>query len=70
MAMDGAENRMNRRDFLVGASTAVVGSGLLAGWPAMIGPRAEAVMIDGVGHFMLVEKPEEVNSHILGFLAR
>ena len=37
--------------------------------PAMIGPRAEAVMIDGVGHFMLVEKPAEVNSHILGFIA-
>jgi len=37
--------------------------------PAMIGPRAEAVMIDGVGHFMLVEKAQEVNSHILGFLA-
>ncbi|MDQ1517897.1 MAG: hypothetical protein QOE80_3727 [Actinomycetota bacterium] len=38
--------------------------------PAMIGPRAEAVMVDGVGHFMLVEKPQAVNAHILGFLAR
>ena len=37
--------------------------------PALIGPRAEAAMIDGVGHFMLVEKPKEVNSQILGFLA-
>jgi pimeloyl-ACP methyl ester carboxylesterase len=37
--------------------------------PAMIGPRAEAVMIDGVGHFMLVEKPQEVNKQILRFLA-
>ena len=38
--------------------------------PAMIGPRASAAMIDGVGHFMLVEKPKEVNAHILGFLAQ
>jgi pimeloyl-ACP methyl ester carboxylesterase len=37
--------------------------------PALIGPRARAAMIDGVGHFMLVEKPEEVNRHILGFLS-
>jgi pimeloyl-ACP methyl ester carboxylesterase len=36
--------------------------------PAMIGPRAKAAMIDGVGHFMLVEKPDVVNSHILDFL--
>jgi pimeloyl-ACP methyl ester carboxylesterase len=36
--------------------------------PALIGPRAEAVMIDGVGHFMLAEKPREVNAHILQFL--
>jgi pimeloyl-ACP methyl ester carboxylesterase len=37
--------------------------------PALIGPRARAGMIDGLGHFMQVEKPEEVNRHILGFLS-
>jgi len=37
--------------------------------PAFVGPRSDAVMIDGVGHFMLVEKPQEVNSHILGFIS-
>ena len=37
--------------------------------PALIGPRARAAMIDGVGHFMLAEKPEVVNKHILEFLA-
>jgi pimeloyl-ACP methyl ester carboxylesterase len=36
--------------------------------PALIGPRARAVMVDGVGHFMLVEKPDVVNSHILKFV--
>ena len=37
--------------------------------PAFIGPRAQIQMIDGVGHFMLVEKPQVVNSHILSFIA-
>lgn len=37
--------------------------------PALIGPRAEAVMIDGVGHFMLAEEPDVVNARILDFLA-
>ncbi len=34
-----------------------------------LGPGSEVTMIDGVGHFMLVEKPQVVNAHILGFLA-
>jgi pimeloyl-ACP methyl ester carboxylesterase len=38
--------------------------------PALIGPRAQAAMIDGVGHFMLAEKPDVVNSRILEFLSR
>ncbi|MDQ1504130.1 MAG: hypothetical protein QOD57_1857 [Actinomycetota bacterium] len=37
--------------------------------PPFIGPRSQAVMVDGVGHFMLVEKPQNVNNHILGFIA-
>ena len=40
----------------------------LSRMPALIGPRAEAVMIDGVGHFMLAEKPDVVNARILDFL--
>jgi pimeloyl-ACP methyl ester carboxylesterase len=42
----------------------------LSRMPALIGPRSEAVMIDGVGHFMLAEKPDVVNPRILDFLAR
>lgn len=41
----------------------------LSRMPALIGPRAQAVMIDGVGHFMLAEKPDVVNARILDFLA-
>lgn len=34
-----------------------------------MGPGSEVAMIDGVGHFMLVEDPREVNSRILTFLS-
>jgi pimeloyl-ACP methyl ester carboxylesterase len=38
--------------------------------PGYCGPDSEAELIDGVGHFMLVERPEEINDRILGFLQR
>jgi pimeloyl-ACP methyl ester carboxylesterase len=38
--------------------------------PQYCGPKSEAELIAGVGHFMLVEKPEEINQRILGFLQR
>jgi pimeloyl-ACP methyl ester carboxylesterase len=34
----------------------------------LIGPNAEAVMVSGVGHFMLVENPAAVNRYILEFI--
>ena len=37
--------------------------------PAFLGPGSEVEQVQGVGHFMLVEKPAEVNSRILRFLA-
>jgi pimeloyl-ACP methyl ester carboxylesterase len=36
---------------------------------AFVGPGSEVRMVDGVGHFMLVEKPQVVNANILGFLS-
>jgi len=36
--------------------------------PAFLGPGSEVERIEGVGHFMLVEKPVEVNGRILRFL--
>lgn len=38
--------------------------------PGYAGPGSDAVLVDGVGHFMLVERPEEINRHILDFLKR
>jgi pimeloyl-ACP methyl ester carboxylesterase len=36
--------------------------------PAFLGPGSKVERIEGVGHFMLVERPTEVNSRILRFL--
>ena len=38
--------------------------------PGYAGPGSEAILVDDVGHFMLVERPDEVNGHILDFLSR
>jgi pimeloyl-ACP methyl ester carboxylesterase len=40
------------------------------GVPAFLGPGSQAERIKGVGHFMLVEKPPEVNGRILRFLTK
>ncbi len=36
--------------------------------PGHAGPGSQAELIPGVGHFMLVERPEEINQRILTFL--
>ena len=38
--------------------------------PEFCGPGSEAELIEGVGHFMLVEKPEEINRRITDWLGR
>lgn len=38
--------------------------------PSYSGPGSESETIDGVGHFMLVERPAEINAKILGWLDR
>lgn len=34
----------------------------------LLGPGSESLRIDDVGHFMMVQRPKEVNSHILRFV--
>lgn len=38
--------------------------------PAYLGEGSESELIEGVGHFMLVEKPEYINGRILQFLGK
>jgi pimeloyl-ACP methyl ester carboxylesterase len=38
--------------------------------PDYCGPGSESELIEGVGHFMLVERPREINERIVGFLQR
>jgi pimeloyl-ACP methyl ester carboxylesterase len=38
--------------------------------PSFAGPGSEAELIEGVGHFMLVERPEEINRRITDWLGR
>ncbi|MGH8005568.1 MAG: alpha/beta fold hydrolase [Candidatus Binatia bacterium] len=38
--------------------------------PAFLGPGSQAEHVEGVEHFMLVEKPAEVNSRLLRFLGK
>ena len=40
------------------------------GVPDYLGEGSESELIEGVGHFMLVERPEEINARILRFLDR
>ena len=34
-----------------------------------LAPGSELVVIEGAGHFLHLERPDEVNGHILRFLA-
>jgi pimeloyl-ACP methyl ester carboxylesterase len=38
--------------------------------PDHCGPGSESELIEGVGHFMLVERPREIDERIVGFLQR
>ena len=38
--------------------------------PAFLGPGSEVERIEGVGHFMLVENPVEINRRILQFISK
>lgn len=42
----------------------------VAAVPRHAGPGSEAELIEGVGHFMLVERPEEINRKILNWLGK
>ena len=36
--------------------------------PQHCGPGSQSELIEGVGHFMMVQRPSEINKRVLGFL--
>jgi pimeloyl-ACP methyl ester carboxylesterase len=36
--------------------------------PQHCGPRSQAELIDGVGHFLMVQRPADINRRMLQFL--
>jgi pimeloyl-ACP methyl ester carboxylesterase len=37
--------------------------------PSHCGPGSQSELIEGVGHFMMVQRPTDINKRILEFLA-
>ena len=54
--------------YLHGAEDGCLGVGLVTGAEAFLGAGSEVAIIEGTGHFMHVEKPEEVNRRIVEFV--
>lgn len=54
--------------YLHGAQDGCMGVELLGNATDFLGPGSETVVIDGAGHFLHLERPEEVNGRILAFL--
>jgi pimeloyl-ACP methyl ester carboxylesterase len=51
--------------YLHGANDGCVAAGLAARAGPFLAPSSRMSVIDGAGHFLHLEKPDEVNSHIL-----
>jgi len=37
--------------------------------PQHCGPGSQSELIEGVGHFLMVQRPTDINKRIVGFLA-
>ena len=56
--------------YLHGGADGCIGADLAAGAAQFLGPGSEVAVIEGAGHFLHLEKPDEVNRRIVDFLAR
>jgi pimeloyl-ACP methyl ester carboxylesterase len=55
--------------YLHGAADGCMGLDTIGPVTEHLGPGSELAVIDGAGHFLVVERPDEVNDLILGFLS-
>jgi len=56
--------------YLHGAADGCSGVELAAGVDAVLPPESAVEIVDGAGHFLHLERPEEVNGHVVKFLSR
>ena len=56
--------------YLHGAQDGCMGVDILGNSLDFLGPGSEVAIVEGTGHFLHVEKPDEVNSRIVDFLSR
>ena len=55
--------------YLHGADDGCMGIDTIGPVTSFLAPGSEMVVVQGAGHFLHVEKPDEVNDHIIRFLA-
>ena len=55
--------------YLHGAGDACMGLDIIGPVTDHLAPGSELIIVEGAGHFLHLEQPELVNSHVLGFLA-
>jgi pimeloyl-ACP methyl ester carboxylesterase len=55
--------------YLHGADDGCIGVELARGAERLLAPSSRMVVIEGAGHFLHLERPSEVNEHILGWIS-